>query len=67
MNRQRCLFAVLAVIALMWMVALPWVSQAPRIQQHLDWLEEHQLDPSARYYTDLPAMEPILNQLDGQN
>jgi hypothetical protein len=51
-------------MATIWLVVLPRLAELPRMREHLEWLDQRGLDPSARYYTDLPAMKPILRRLE---
>ncbi len=57
------LLAALGVLALVWLVALPWAANRPRMAAHLHWLEQEKIDPSAMYYTELEMMEPIFTKL----
>ncbi|REK10962.1 MAG: hypothetical protein DWQ37_15065 [Planctomycetota bacterium] len=49
-----------------WLFVLPWLSGRPRVREHLDWLDARQIDASAMYYTELEAMRPILQRLEGR-
>lgn len=51
-------------IAVVWLAVLPWWANQPTMQQHLHELDEQGIDPSAMYYTELEAMEPILRRLE---
>lgn len=53
-----------AGVGLIWGIALPRVALIGPIQQHLNFLEENKIDPSAMFYTELEAMEPILKRLE---
>ena len=48
--------------ACLWLVVLPRVAQIPRVGEYLNRLEEKKIDASAMFYTELEAMEPILNR-----
>ncbi len=52
------------VIAAVWLVLLPWWSRQPAMARHLEWLDDRGIDPSAMFYTELEAMEPILRRLE---
>ncbi|MDG2220180.1 MAG: hypothetical protein P8L85_02305 [Rubripirellula sp.] len=52
------------LVTAIWMVVLPWLASQPTIQARLDFLEHHRIDPSAMFYTELDAMEPILDRLE---
>ncbi len=50
------------LFGLVWLVFLPWIAERPRMKAHLNWLDEHKINPSAMYYTELEAMEDILRR-----
>ena len=54
------------VIVILWLVVLPWLASRPAMSRHLQWLDDSGIDPSAMYYTELEAMEPILDRLNKQ-
>jgi hypothetical protein len=58
------LLGSIAAIAIVWLIVLPSLAQQPAVKARLEWLEERKIDPSARYYTDLEMMEPILERLN---
>jgi hypothetical protein len=67
MNRGHiALAAWSAAIAALWLVVLPWLSSLPGPSAYIDWLREKRIDPSARYYTEVEAMEPILERLNSE-
>ena len=49
---------------LFWLVVLPWWADRAAMRAHLTWLNKHGIDPSAMYYTELEAMQPILQALN---
>ncbi len=55
---------IMSAIAIVWLQILPWVAVQPAIAAHLQHLDEQGIDPSAMFYTDLDAMEPILRRLE---
>lgn len=57
------LLAAIAVLAVIWLIALPWAAGQPKMARHLEWLEQEKIDPSAMYYTELEMMKPILTRL----
>lgn len=63
---QFALVAWCAAIALGWLVVLPWLSAIPSQRANIEWLREQRIDPSARYYTEVEAMEPILERLNNE-
>ena len=62
-RRFRLAIAILILVAL-WLVALPWIARQPRMAAHIKWLEDQGIDGGAMYYTELEAMEPILERLE---
>lgn len=52
------------VIAIVWCVVLPQMADLPAVREYMNWLDERGIDPTAMYYTELPAMEPILDRLE---
>ncbi|MEO1982087.1 MAG: hypothetical protein ABGZ24_16330 [Fuerstiella sp.] len=56
----------MGVIAIVWCVMLPWVARRPAMEEHLNWLDDRGIDPSAMYYTELEMMDPILQRLERQ-
>ncbi|EMI18831.1 signal peptide protein [Rhodopirellula maiorica SM1] len=50
----------IAVLGIIWMVILPAYARQPQMRQHLKWLDDQGIDPSAMYYTELAVMEEIL-------
>ena len=53
-------------IALVWCLVLPWLSGRPAIQKRLEFLDQRDIDPSAMYYTELEAMDAILDRIEGR-
>ena len=53
-----------SLIAVIWLQVLPWIAVQPKMAAHLEHLDEHGVDPSAMFYTELDAMEPILHRLE---
>lgn len=53
-------------VALVWCLVLPWISARPTVQQRLDFLDRQKIDPSAMYYTELEAMDAILDRIEGR-
>ncbi|MEW4531284.1 hypothetical protein [Maioricimonas sp. JC845] len=58
------LVLVMGVVTLVWLVVLPRVALVPAVQSRNEWLDERGIDPAAMYYTELEAMEPILQRLE---
>ena len=60
------LVACCGLIGFVWLVVLPKIASQPNVEARLDWLEERKIDPSAMFYTELEAMEPILEKLNAR-
>jgi hypothetical protein len=54
----------LVAIAAIWLVVLPSLAQVPAIRQTIDRHESHGVDPSAKFYSEVPAMPMIIRQVD---
>ncbi|MCA8995907.1 MAG: hypothetical protein KDA80_02950 [Planctomycetaceae bacterium] len=61
-GRQQ-LLAWSLLIVIVWGGFLPWLAAQPQMEARLIWLDEQKIDPSAMFYTELEAMEPILDKL----
>jgi len=48
------LFFVLIVIAVVWLLVLPWVATRPSTRERLRRLDSRGIDPAAMFYTELP-------------
>jgi len=66
-SRIGRLVAWLILIGVVWLVVLPWLAARPAMQRHRQWLDDRGIDPGAMYYTELDAMEPILDRLNKQS
>ncbi len=58
------LVAAMIVIAVVWLIVLPWWSRQTAMARRLEWLDEHNIDPSAMFYTELEYMDSILQRRD---
>lgn len=58
---QRLVIAI-TTIAAVWLIVLPWVGRHETVRDHIQFLDERDIDASAMYYTELDAMEPILKK-----
>ena len=65
-RRRACcaLAALTGGIALVWSMLLPWIAERPLIARRLDELDRQGIDPSAMFYSELPAMEEVRLGLD---
>lgn len=52
------------IIACLWCVVLPWFADRPAMKAHLQFLDDRGIDPSAMFYTELDAMDAILEKLE---
>ena len=52
--------AVILGILVVWGVVLPRLATTQIVRERTRWLEQHQIDPAAMYYTELPLMDRIL-------
>jgi hypothetical protein len=57
-----CLLVSVMVLGGFWLAVLPWLAARPAIRSHWQWLDEQGIDPSAKFYTDLPVMKEILKR-----
>jgi hypothetical protein len=63
---RRCsnLVACTAIIALVWLCALPRLGRQPAIQHSIERNESLGIDPSAKFYTELPGMPDFYDRTD---
>ncbi len=50
------LLAALAVVVLVWLYLLPTIGRQEEVRRYIDRNERLGIDPSAKFYTELPAM-----------
>ena len=60
----RRLAAAMAVIAAVWLVVLPLIARQPRIQSYVERNEALGIDPSAKFYTELPLMPEMFDRVE---
>ena len=58
--RVGALVGIVSLLSIVWLVILPAYARQPKMRQHLRWLDDQGIDPSAMYYTELEVMEDIL-------
>ncbi len=64
--KSRIRFCLAAVcVGLIWCVFLPWVAEFKVVEERLKFLDDRGIDPSAMYYTELDAMDAILDRIEG--
>lgn len=59
----RGLCLACAIVAGIWLVLLPWVESWPAVRDKIHFEESRGIDPSAMFYTELDAMEPIAERV----
>lgn len=59
--------AVSLLVSATWLILLPWLASRPAVQTRIAFLDRHRIDPSAMFYTELDAMDPILDRLENRN
>jgi len=66
-TKQRVLLAVATLcVGLVWCVILPRLATVSAVEERLKFLDDRGIDPSAMYYTELDAMDSILDRLEGR-
>ncbi len=58
------LVLAITMIACFWCVVLPWYGSQPAMEKHLQFLDDRGIDASAMFYTELDAMDAILEKLE---
>ena len=53
------LAAVWLLVAIAWLGVLPAIATRPLVKARLDELDARGIDPSAMYYSELPAMDEV--------
>jgi hypothetical protein len=48
----------------LWLVVLPWIGRAPRVRAAIERNESLEIDPSAKFYSELPAMPGIVRRVE---
>ena len=59
-HRRIRVLAVILTVLVVWGVVLPRLATTRTVRERTQWLEQHQIDPAAMYYTELPLMDRIL-------
>jgi hypothetical protein len=57
------LMLCIAALAVGWLLLLPWVAQSSPVQSMIKHNEELGVDPSAKFYSELPAMPEIVQDV----
>jgi len=50
------LAACVGIVALAWLVVLPWVGHLPTIERHIRMMEDGDVNPAAMVYTELERL-----------
>jgi hypothetical protein len=58
------LLAACLVIAGVWFVVLPALGRTRAVREHIERNDRNGIDPSAKFYTELPGMPLILERID---
>lgn len=58
------LLAACLVIAGIWLVVLPALGRTRAVREHIELNVRNGIDPSAKFYTELPGMPLILERMD---
>jgi hypothetical protein len=54
----------LVVIAVVWLIVLPAIAEVSTVREMIDRHEADGIDPSAKFYSELPAMPMISQRID---
>lgn len=57
------LLAVCLLLAAVWLLVLPWAARQPGMRDAIRRNEALGIDPAATYYTELDAMDTILQRM----
>ena len=63
-KRWLSLAAALGIVALIWLIALPLLARQPEVQAHIERNKQAGIDPSVRFYSELPEMPAYLERID---
>jgi hypothetical protein len=58
------LLAAVAVMAALWLVGLPYLGRQPSVRRYINENEARGIDPSAKFYTELPGMPAFYSRID---
>ncbi|KAA5546031.1 hypothetical protein FYK55_03755 [Roseiconus nitratireducens] len=57
LHRRLAFATIVLAMMFVWGILLPQLSATQRVRDRQQWLDEHQIDPAAMFYTDLPMMD----------
>lgn len=63
-HKRLCFSVFWTLIALSWLVVLPWLGRQPARAARLRTLDEAGIDPSAMYYSELEMMPDTVRRLE---
>jgi hypothetical protein len=58
------LLVSMAVVAAIWLAGLPHLGRQPSIRRYINANEALGIDPSAKFYTELPGMPAFYSRID---
>jgi len=53
-----------AAAAILWLAVLPFIGREPGVRRYIERNESLGIDPSAKFYTELPAMPAIVERVE---
>jgi hypothetical protein len=62
-NGWARLAAHVAVLAVVWLAILPFIGRQPKIDAYIRRNERLGIDPSAKFYTEIPAMPELFERV----
>lgn len=64
---RAVLFAVVLAGVLVWGWGLPWLAERPGLRSRIETHRRRGINPSATYYTEMPAAGRILRELEARD
>jgi len=61
-RRLGACVGALAIAGLLWLVLLPAIGNVPSVRRYIDYNERAGIDPSAKFYSELPAMGRLIDR-----
>ena len=58
------LVGCLGLVATVWLIALPLVGRQSQVRSYIERNERWGIDPSAKFYTELPAMPELYDRVE---
>ncbi len=62
-KQWAALSGAIGLILLIWLVVLPRVAQMPNVASRIRFMESRGIDPSARFYSELPCAMPNADEI----